>query len=189
MPDIKTDSTSSPATGAVDGRVPASGVKAGTTPGAETKPDAQADAQADTEARELARELEGVVAKQLAYFQNIESTPQGIRVRTTNILPSFESLFVHVRRDGNGFVVHDDGASSHSVFLHGQDDDVWKAIALVECKKYDLDYDDGVISCRVDSKEWISTAVKAVANAAAFTARDAVKAPTSRQVKRTGIGK
>ena len=107
-------------------------------------------------------------------LRECKKTEHGVRIRTTCMFPSFEPAFVYVEKSEKGFVVHDAGETVAVITAHGQEGDAANEVIRTECKKYDLAFDENVISLEVDDVDWLQTAVVSVATAAVFSAKAAL---------------
>ncbi len=104
-----------------------------------------------------------------------KETANGARIRTTCVYPSFEPVFVYVAKLGNGFVVHDAGETVAVILAHGVEGKTAKRAIRAECRRYDVAFEERRISLKVETQEWIETAIIAVANTAAAAARSALQ--------------
>jgi hypothetical protein len=116
------------------------------------------------------------VSVALSTFSACEETPEGARVPTHCLYPSFETVFVYVARVGDGFHVHDGRGAYESARLHGRDASVSANAVAHEAKHFHLQYaDDHAIIANVVSAEWLESAILSVANASALAARRALE--------------
>lgn len=109
-----------------------------------------------------------------------QETPNGARVRTTCVFPSFEPVFVYIAKVGDGFIVHDAGETVAVILAHGRDGKQAKRAIKAECKRYDLHFGKRRIALRVDAPEWLDSAIVCVANTSATAARNAIKDSVSK---------
>ncbi|MBW7921989.1 MAG: hypothetical protein H3C51_07800 [Rubellimicrobium sp.] len=109
-----------------------------------------------------------------AALSRCKQTDNGLRVRTTCLFSSFEPVFVYVVRFGDGFVVHDAGETMAVILTHGQDGATARRIMLDECRRYGVTCEGRRLSAKVDSADWLESAIIAVANTAAAAARVAL---------------
>lgn len=104
-----------------------------------------------------------------------EQTPNGLRVRTHCLYPSFERVSAFVRSSGDGFEVTDGGEAMSIAWLHGRD----HAHAARRLKQaalhYGCEFTNDALFLRAPSIEWLSQALVAVANAAAEGANSSVE--------------
>jgi hypothetical protein len=114
------------------------------------------------------------IQKAMADFLACEQTPEGARIATHCLYPSFESVRVFVAKIGDGFTVHD-GAGAHNVaWLQGRDADLIEKSLTEAAQRFHLIVAGKALVARVNTVEWLTGAILAVANASAFAARDAV---------------
>src|ERR1700676_1003793 len=64
------------------------------------------------------------IQKAMADFLACEQTPEGARIATHCLYPSFENVRVFVGKSGDGFTVHDGAGAYNTSWLHGRDDDL-----------------------------------------------------------------
>ncbi len=110
----------------------------------------------------------------LAHFALCEETAEGARIATHCLYPSFESVRVFVARLGNSFEVHDGGEAFNVAWLHARDEPMIKNSLRDLCSKFRLELKGNTLVAKVDSPEWLGSAIVAVANASSMAAHDAV---------------
>ena len=108
-------------------------------------------------------------------LREYKETEHGVRIRTTCVFPSFEPVFVYVVKLGSGFVVHDAGETMAVILTHGQGGNAASRSIRIECKRYDLAFEKGMISFKVDNDKWLESAIVAVSSSAASAARVAIR--------------
>src|ERR1043166_4962488 len=64
------------------------------------------------------------IKKVMADFAECEQTPEGARIATHCLYPSFENVRVFVAKVGDGFTVHDGSGAHNTAWLHGRDSDL-----------------------------------------------------------------
>jgi hypothetical protein len=104
-----------------------------------------------------------------------ELTDDGARVRTHCLYPSFEPVHVYVRRFGDGFIIHDRGEAASRAWLHGRDDKVLNRYLARAAERYGVRFDDGRLSAKVESLDWLKSGLLAVSNAASQGSSAAVE--------------
>ena len=110
----------------------------------------------------------------LSGFGVCDETPDGSRIATHCLYPSFEAVRVFVVRVGDGYKVHDGSGAFLSAWLHGRDEGLITKILKVECSKFHLGLIGRSIVADVHSNEWLTSAILGVANASAAAAHAAV---------------
>jgi hypothetical protein len=116
-----------------------------------------------------------MVLNALSAHNLCELTDDGARIRTHCLYPSFEPVHVYVRRFGDGFVIHDRGEASSRAWLHGRDDKVLNRYLARAAERYGVRFDDGRLSAKIESLDWLKSALLAVSNAAAQGSSSAVE--------------
>jgi hypothetical protein len=99
----------------------------------------------------------------------------GLRVATMCLYPSFDQVHIHVVKVQEGFFVHDGGGAYRSAWDHGRNDDLIRKVINREASKLSLLVDNFTLGAKVKSVEWLPSAMMAVANASAFSAKSAVE--------------
>jgi len=112
----------------------------------------------------------------LAEFNLCLETPDGSRVTTHCVYPSFDPVNVYVSRFGDGYQVHDGCGAARSAAMHGRDE----ALASRSLKRWASRYhlvlkDDLALHCIVQDASWLTSAILAVANASAGAANEVVE--------------
>lgn len=102
-------------------------------------------------------------------------TPDGARVATHCLYPSFDPVNVYVVRLGDGFRVHDGGGAERASWLHGRDDRLITKMLNRYADRYDLKLSGGILTAEAHSPEWLLSAMLAVANASAAAANAVVE--------------
>lgn len=103
-----------------------------------------------------------------------EETSEGARLTTHCLYPSFEPVCVYVAKVGDGYRVHDAGGAFEQAWLHGREEALIGRAIREECVRFRLDGADNKISVSVASRDWLSSAILAVANASSLAAHRAV---------------
>jgi hypothetical protein len=116
------------------------------------------------------------VTAALAAFNTCLETPDGSRVTTHCVYPSFDPVHVYVGRFGDGFQVHDGGGAHRVSWAHGRDE----AVVAKALKRWAIRYrltiaDNSSLHCVVQNASWLTSAILAVANASAGAANETVE--------------
>lgn len=101
-------------------------------------------------------------------------TSQGSRLTTHCLYPSFEPVRVYVAKVGDGYRIHDGGAAFQEAWLHGREEALICRAIRDECARFRLEEAAKTVAVNVRSKEWLLSAVLAVANASSLAAHRAV---------------
>lgn len=111
----------------------------------------------------------------MADFSECELTPEGARIATHCLYPSFEHVRVFVARLGDGFTVHDGAGAYNAAWLHGRDDNLISKSLADAAERFSI-YVSGekALAGRVQSRDWLASAILSVANASSHAAHDAV---------------
>lgn len=104
----------------------------------------------------------------LSDFEGCEATSDGVRLRTHCMYPSFSTVFVHVVGYGDGYVVHDGGEAASAAWIHGRDDRLISSRLGSAAERFGITFDRGQLTARVESIDWLASAILSVANAAAI---------------------
>jgi len=110
----------------------------------------------------------------LSEFDTCEETPDGARVTTHCLYPSFEPVRIFVAKVGEGFKVHDGGGAFMSAWSHGRDDALINRALQSECSRFHLSMDNERLVADVSSRDWLLSAILGVANASSLAANAAV---------------
>jgi len=113
----------------------------------------------------------------LSGFDSCVETEEGSRVETHCLYPSFESVAVFVTRYGDGFQVHDGGGAARVAWVHGRDYPLIKRMISRQATRFGIrvtQAGDCLIADAKD-KDWLTSAILAVANASASAAHMAVE--------------
>jgi hypothetical protein len=111
----------------------------------------------------------------LSHFVECEETPDGSRIFTHCLYPSFDPVPVYVVKFGEGFIVHDGGMAKTIAWEHGRDFAIASRYLNEQAQRYGLEAEDGRLSVTIETAEWLTSAILAVANAAAAAANEAVE--------------
>lgn len=115
------------------------------------------------------------VKSALSDFAQCETTPNGARILTHCLYPSFSSVAVYVVKFGEGFIVHDNGDAKAMAWDHGRDDRIATRYLNEQATRHGLKLTDGKLSVTVESAEWLASGILSVANAAAAAVNSAVE--------------
>lgn len=110
----------------------------------------------------------------LADFDECEDTPDGASFGTHCLYPSFEAVRIYVAKVGDGYKVHDGSRAYLTSLAHGRDDGVITRSLEAECSRFRLKLAGDAIVADVPSREWLRSAILAVANASSRAAHTAV---------------
>lgn len=114
------------------------------------------------------------IRKALADFATCEQTPEGARIAMHCLYPSFESVRVFVGKAGDSFTVHDGAGAFNTAWLHGRDPELIGKSLEDAASKFHLYVSGKALAVRVESIDWLTTAMLSVANASSLAAHDAV---------------
>lgn len=114
------------------------------------------------------------IRKAMAEFQLCEQTPQGARIATHCLYPSFEHVRVFVAKIGDGFTVHDGDGAFNTSWLHGRDIELIGKSLNDAAHRFDIYIAGKSLTARVNSIDWLASGILTVANASAMAAHDAV---------------
>ena len=111
----------------------------------------------------------------LSDFAACEETPDGARILTHCLYPSFTPVPIYVVKFGDGFIVHDNGEAKATAWSHARDAAVATRYLNEQALKYGLKLEAGRLSVTVQTADWLTSAILAVANGAAMAAGQAVE--------------
>lgn len=114
------------------------------------------------------------IKKVMAEFSECEVTPEGARIATHCLYPSFEHVRVFVARLGDGFTVHDGAGAYNTAWLHGRDDGLISNSINAAAERFSLYVSGKALAGRVQTIDWLGSAILSVANASSLAAHDAV---------------
>ncbi len=104
-----------------------------------------------------------------------QATPDGLRLLTDCLYPSFERVAVYVSGFGDGYRVSDAGGACTVAFRHGRDESAMQGALKNACLRHSLAMKNGMLLAEVPSVDWLRSAVLAVANGSAMAASAAVE--------------
>jgi len=110
----------------------------------------------------------------MADFAGCEETPEGARIATHCLYPSFEHVRVFVARLGDGYTVHDGAGAYNTSWLHGRDEDIIGKAINEAADRFHIYVAGKAIAARVNSIDWLTSGILSVANASSLAAHDAV---------------
>lgn len=105
------------------------------------------------------------LASLMAPINTCKVTPNGTRISTTCLYPSFEVAHVLVRKFGDGFVVSDEGEGVSIAVAHGQVSSVADKVFSSFAKRFGLQFQNTVLSVKIESSDWLLSAILSVSNA------------------------
>lgn len=111
----------------------------------------------------------------LAKLYQCEETQYGVRILTSCLYPSFETVGVFIVKVGDGFHVHDGGEARGIAWQHGREHRLADRQLSREAKRFGLMYENGRLVARVQSADWLGSAILSVANAASIGSYKAVE--------------
>lgn len=103
-----------------------------------------------------------------------ERSENGAKILTQCLYPSADPVFVHVGMWGDGFRVTDGGGAAESALFHGKDENAVFAGLNAAGARHSLRVEGGQLVAFVPDKDWLPSAIMAVANGAALAASTAV---------------
>lgn len=106
-----------------------------------------------------------------------EESDSGATVATHCMYPSFDPVHVSVVKIGEGYEVSDAGGAVNAAWLHGRSN-IAKILSK-ECARFGIEHHNGVALVRIDNKDWLRSAILAVANASASAAALAIEHATN----------
>lgn len=107
-----------------------------------------------------------------------ENTDQGLRLITQCLYPSFDPVVIYVVRPHAGegkLIVHDGGGAARSTWIHGREQQAATKAINQQAAIHHLSVVNETLRAEIDSEEWLSSAILAVANASAAAALDAAQ--------------
>jgi hypothetical protein len=110
----------------------------------------------------------------LASFDRCEDTVQGARIETHCLYPSFDRVAVYIVKMGEGYLVHDGGEAHSCAWAHGRDDGVAVKALAHQAGRFGLAVENRQLVVRVQSADWLTSAILSVSNAASNAATEAV---------------
>jgi hypothetical protein len=114
------------------------------------------------------------IKKAMAAFEACEETPEGDRIATHCLYPSFEHVRVFVAKVGDGFRVHDGAGAHNTAWLHGRDVELISKSTNDAAERFGIFVAGKALVAKVDSIDWLSNAILSVANASSLAAHMAV---------------
>lgn len=114
------------------------------------------------------------IRNSLEDIEDCSITEMGARVKTQCLYPSFEPVHVYVVGFGDGYLVHDGGNTNSLAWMHGRDGRAVTSALKSAADRYSIAYQDGMLSTKIESLDWLRNAILAVSNAAALGAHDVV---------------
>jgi hypothetical protein len=114
------------------------------------------------------------IRKAMADFDGCEQTPEGSRIATHCLYPSFEHVRVFVAKMGDGYTVHDGAGAYNTAWLHGRDAELIGKSISEAAERFHIYVAGKAIAARVNSIDWLTSGILSVANASSLAAHDAV---------------
>lgn len=107
-------------------------------------------------------------------FGACEQTPEGARIATHCLYPSFESVRVFVAKIGDGYTVHDGAGAYNTAWLHGRDDELLNKCLTDASGRFNVFVSGKALAVRANSLDWLTSAILTVSNASSYAAHSAV---------------
>jgi hypothetical protein len=114
------------------------------------------------------------IRRAMADFGVCEQTPEGARIATHCLYPSFEHVRVFVAKIGDGFTVHDGAGAYNTAWLHGRDEEIIGKSIEDSAERFGIIVSGKALVGRVKSIDWLTSAILSVANASSLAAHEAV---------------
>jgi hypothetical protein len=114
------------------------------------------------------------IKKAMADFEACEQTPEGSRIATHCLYPSFENVRVFVAKVGDGYTVHDGAGAYNTAWLHGRDAELISKSISDAAERFHIYVSGKALAARVNSIDWLTSGILSVANASSSAAHDAV---------------
>src|SRR5579864_8891867 len=99
------------------------------------------------------------ILKAMADFAACEQTPEGARVATHCLYPSFETVRVFVAKVGDGFTVHDGAGAFNTAWLHGRDGELIGKSLSQAAERFHLIVAGKALVARANSLDWLTSAI------------------------------
>ncbi len=112
--------------------------------------------------------------KAMADFNACEQTSEGARIATHCLYPSFEHVRVFVAKLGDGFRVHDGAGAYNTAWLHGRDEELVGKCLNEAAERFQIFVASKALVAKVDTIDWLASAILSVANASSLAAHVAV---------------
>jgi hypothetical protein len=114
------------------------------------------------------------IEKAMADFGICEQTPEGARIATHCLYPSFEHVRVFVAKVGDGYTVHDGAGAHNTAWLHGRDAELIGRSISDAADRFHIYVSGKALAARINSIDWLTSGILSVANGSSFAAHDAV---------------
>jgi hypothetical protein len=114
------------------------------------------------------------IRKAMGDFEVCEQTPEGSRIATHCLYPSFEHVRVFVAKVGDGYTVHDGAGAYNTAWLHGRDVELIGRSISDAAGRFDIYVAGKALAARVSSVDWLMSGILSVANASSLAAHVAV---------------
>ncbi|HEY1615678.1 MAG TPA: DUF1829 domain-containing protein [Rhizomicrobium sp.] len=111
----------------------------------------------------------------LKAFEGCTETPDGFRVKTHCVYPSFDPVHVFVTRFGIGYRVHDGGGAVREAWAHGRDERAYKKIMERNALRFGVPFVTNAYTVTVQSAGWLGSALIAVANTSSAAAIETIE--------------
>jgi hypothetical protein len=97
------------------------------------------------------------------------------------LYPSYENVRVFVGKSGDGYTVHDGAGAHNAAWLHGRDAELIGKSLEETASRFHICVSGKALVARVDTIDWLTSAMLSVANASSLAAYDAVDKITAAQ--------
>jgi hypothetical protein len=114
------------------------------------------------------------IRRAMADFGTCEQTPEGARIATHCLYPSFEQVRVFVAKVGDGFTIHDGAGAYNTAWLHGRDEEIIGRSLNEAAERFGITVAGKALVGRVKSIDWLTGGILSVANTSCLAAHSAV---------------
>jgi hypothetical protein len=108
-------------------------------------------------------------------FNTCVETDEGCRFTTHCVYPSFDPVNVFVAKYGDGYRVHDGGGAIRSAWINGRDEKAVQKIMERHASRFGLSFEQDCFIGTVHKKDWLLSAILAVANTSSCAAQEAIE--------------
>jgi hypothetical protein len=115
------------------------------------------------------------IKEAMAAFSTCVETQEGCRFTTHCVYPSFDPVNVFVTKYGDGYRVHDGAGALRTCWISGRDEKAVQKIMDRHATRYGLLFENECFVSTVHTKEWLVSAILAVANTSASAALEAIE--------------
>jgi hypothetical protein len=111
----------------------------------------------------------------LKAFEGCTETPDGFRVQTHCVYPSFDPVHVFAMRFGAGYRVHDGGGAVRAAWTHGRDERAYRKIMERNALRFGVPFVANTYAVTVPTTDWLGSALIAVANTSSAAAIETIE--------------